>query len=380
MINEEYLPQAKIKILYAIQGTGNGHICRAHEIVPILMEKANVDVLVSGIQSDVVLPFPVKYKFTGLSFIFGKKGGVDLLQTFRKSKLRQLLNEIQSLPVEEYDLVISDFEPVSSWACYYKNKPCIGLSHQAAVINKKGPQPKHRDPVGKSILKTYAPASVRYGFHFANYDDHIFTPVIRRKVREAIVNDAGHYTVYLPAYSDKKIISVLSECEGVRWEVFSKHFKHEVSTPNINVFPIDNDLFIASMASASGVLCGAGFETPAEALYMKKKLMVIPMKNQFEQHCNAAALKALGVPVLKSLKKKHIGLLSEWITHAEPVQVNYPDQTEEIIDQILNTHAAITPLAAQENDGQDPLREGLPYSVKKLKQLTLNRILSKIGN
>jgi hypothetical protein len=37
-------------------------------------------------------------------------------------------------------------------------------------------------------------------------------------------------------------------------------------------------------------LCNAGFETPAEALFMDKKLFVIPIHNQYEQECNACAL------------------------------------------------------------------------------------------
>ena len=123
-----------MKVLYAIQGTGNGHICRAREIIPILKKKAEVDILISGIQSDVGLPYTIKYKFKGLSFIFGKKGGIDLLKTYQKSSLKTLYKEIQSLLVEKYDLVISDFEPVSAWACKIKNKTCIGLSHQSAVI------------------------------------------------------------------------------------------------------------------------------------------------------------------------------------------------------------------------------------------------------
>lgn len=61
-----------MRILYAIQGTGNGHVCRAEDIVPLLMKKGEVDVLISGTQADVQLPFPIKYRFEGLSFIFGK--------------------------------------------------------------------------------------------------------------------------------------------------------------------------------------------------------------------------------------------------------------------------------------------------------------------
>src|SRR5688572_18501102 len=124
-----------MKILYAIQGTGNGHLSRALDIIPILQKKGELDILVSGIQADLVLPYPVKYTFKGLSFIFGKKGGIDLLATYRKGNLKKLYKEVKSLPIETYDLVISDFDPVSAWACRMKHKPCIGLSHQQAVIN-----------------------------------------------------------------------------------------------------------------------------------------------------------------------------------------------------------------------------------------------------
>ena len=34
-----------MKILYAIQGTGNGHVSRAREIIPVLMKKGQVDIL-----------------------------------------------------------------------------------------------------------------------------------------------------------------------------------------------------------------------------------------------------------------------------------------------------------------------------------------------
>ncbi|MBL7697420.1 MAG: glycosyl transferase [Chitinophagaceae bacterium] len=325
-----------MKILYAIQGTGNGHVCRALEIVPLLSRKAEVDVLISGIQSDINLPFDVKYVFKGLSFIFGKKGGVDLLETYKKSRIKNLLTEIRELPVDDYDLVISDFEPVSSWACHVRNKTCISLSHQAAVINRNSPQPKRKDAVGKAILKMYAPFTVQYGFHFQEYDENIFTPVIRKEVREAEVSDEGHYTVYLPAYSDKRLVKVLGKCEGIRWEIFSKHFEHDVDCENIKISPLSSSAFIKSMASSRGVICGAGFETPAEALFLGKKLLVIPMKNQYEQHCNAAALKELGVAVLKSLKRKHLSKLEKWLGSDERIHIDYPDNTEEILDNILS--------------------------------------------
>ncbi|HEU4470683.1 MAG TPA: glycosyltransferase family protein [Flavisolibacter sp.] len=327
-----------MKILYAIQGTGNGHITCAREVLPILKKRAEVDILVSGTQVDVGLPYEIKYKLHGMSFIFGKKGGIDYLETYKKSRIKQLFKEIRSLPVEEYDLVFSDFEPVSAWACYLKNKACIGFSHQAAVVNKRSPRPEKSDLIGKAVLKHYAPVSHRYGFHYIPYDKDIFTPIIRSEIRERKPLNNGHYTVYLPAYSDKKIVNLLSCFPGTRWEVFSKHSKDTYEQGAVSIRPVDHEAFIDSLVSAEGVICNAGFQTPAEALYLKKKLIVIPMKGQYEQQCNAAALKMLGVPVLKNIKPKQYARVREWLEGDAHTAMDFPDETEYILDEIIDKH------------------------------------------
>ncbi len=325
----------KLKILYAVQGTGNGHLSRAMDVIPCLQKHGEVDILVSGIQGDLELPFKVKYKLTGLSFIFGKKGGVDLFKTVMKSNLPKLIKSIRKLPVEDYDVVINDFEPVSAWACYFKHKKCIGLSHQSAVLDKHFPLPDEEDRKGKLILKNYAPADLFYGFHFYSVGDNIFTPVIRVHVRNRKVTDKGHYTVYLPAYDDKTLINRLSAFPTIKWDVYSKHCKKKKVLNKITIQPIDNEGFTASMASGSGVLCGAGFETPAEALFLNKKLLVVPMKNQYEQQLNAAALKKMGVPVIKSLNPKYTDVISNWLVNGKVIPVQYPDRTQEIVDRIF---------------------------------------------
>ncbi|MEM9673822.1 MAG: glycosyltransferase family protein [Cyclobacteriaceae bacterium] len=325
-----------MRVLYAIQGTGNGHISRARDIVPILQDKVSLDLLVSGIQADVSLPYPVRYQLKGAGFIFGKSGGVDLLKTYQKADTRRLLKDIRNLPVQEYDLVINDFEPVSAWAAYFNKVPSVSLSHQSAILNKNAPQPKKKDPVGKAILKNYAPTDKSFGFHFAEFDKNIFTPVVRQQLRQAEVRNLGHYTVYLPAFDDAKIIKRLKGLKGVLWQVFSKHTKSVYQDGNVSISPVNNEAFIQSLTTCEGILCGAGFETPAEALFLRKKVVVIPMKNQYEQHCNAAALEALGVPVLSNFKKKQISKLEQWLEKDEVVEVNYPDITEEVIDLVLN--------------------------------------------
>ncbi len=327
-----------MKILYAIQGTGNGHISRARDIVPILAQKGELDVLVSGIQADVELGFPIKYQFKGLSLIFGKKGGVDVVETYRKSNMLRLIQEVRSLPILDYDLVISDFEPVSAWACFLKRKTCIGLSHQAAVLHEAAPRPTKFDPIGKAVLKRYAPVTHSYGFHFKAYAEGIFTPIIRQQVRDLKVTDVGHYTVYLPAYADSVILKTLVKFKQVRWQVFSKHTRRPYQTENIFVQPIQNEAFLKSLASCRGILCGAGFETPAEALFLGKKLMVVPMRGQYEQQCNAAALRAMSVPVIKSLKEKHHKKIGDWLINGSANLIEYPDKTEDLMEAIIGAH------------------------------------------
>ena len=269
-----------MKILYAIQGTGNGHLSRAREIIPLLQNKCETDILVSGYQADVELPFNVKYRLHGLSFIFGKNGGIDIWKTYSKSNIRKLISEIRKLPVEDYDFVINDFEPVSAWACYFRNVPCIAFSHQSSLLNHNVPKPIHKDFIGKFLLKNYAPASIYFGLHFSRYAKNIYTPVIRKEIRDAENSDKGHYTVYLPAYSDQKLIEIFETIPDTKWQVFSKHTEKSYKIENIEINKIDNEKFIQSMTGCTGILCGAGFETPAEALYLGKNLLVVPMKNQ----------------------------------------------------------------------------------------------------
>ncbi len=327
-----------MKVLYAIQGTGNGHLSRAKEIIPLLRKKCETHILVSGTQVELTLPYKIDYRLRGLGFIFGKKGGVDLWNTYLQANYKSFRKEVKELPVEQYDFVISDFEPVSGWACYHKKIPCVALSHQAALLDKNSPKPQKSDFLGMFILRNYAPASVRFGLHFSRYSKNIFTPVIRSEVRNATPSELDHYTVYLPSYDDKQLIAHLQNFRDVRWQVFSKHNQKAVFNKNIEIYPVSNDAFLESMLTSTGVLCGAGFETPAEALFLGKKLMVIPMQNQYEQQCNATALKAMGIPVIKKLKENHYEKIYDWLVSTYKIEIAYPDITEQIINRIFEMH------------------------------------------
>lgn len=324
-----------MKILYAIQGTGNGHISRAKEIIPLLQQYGDLDLLVSGTQADITLPQKLDYKFHGFSYIFGKKGGIDYWKTYKQMNIRQLLKDIKAIPLEKYDLIINDFEPLTAWACKLKGRKSISLSHQASFISDKTPRPKKRGFYGEWILKNYAPTTDYVGFHFKPYDNFIHSPVIRKEIRDLNPQNHGYYTVYLPAVDDKILVKYLHKIPNTKWEVFSKHQTIPYKFNNVQVKPITNEGYNKSLENCEGLLTGGGFEGPAEALYLGKKVLMIPMKHQFEQECNAEAAKQMGVPVIYDIKQNFVPCLQTWVKEDFKVQVDFPDETADVVRNLV---------------------------------------------
>ena len=330
-----------MKVLYAIQGTGNGHLSRAEDIVPHLRKRCQVDILVSGTQSQLTPSFSIDYQLRGMSFMSSKKGKVDIIKTAVNTNFFKFFKEISQFPAKKYDLIISDFEPISAWSAKYHGVKSVELSHQAAVSHPNSPKPIDKHRIGNFILGNYCPSPHKYGFHFESYAPSIFTPVIRENIRELESEKLGHYTVYLPAYHDDFIVQTLMHFKA-EWHVFSKYATCRYRVNNVWVNPIDANNFTESLRISEGVLCGAGFELPAEALFLNKKLMVIPMMGQYEQLCNAESLKKIGVVILDKLCLLHRRTISSWLLNSHQIVVNYPNRTEQIIDTIFND---LTPLA-----------------------------------
>lgn len=327
-----------MKVLYAIQGTGNGHVSRAKDIIPHLQQYGDLDIFISGNKSQVDLGYPIKYQSKGLTFEYNKSGGLSYFKTLFTNNPFRVLKEVFTFPVKDYDVIINDFESITAWAAKLKKKEVVGLGHQASFLSKNTPRPDKKSWIGELILKYYAPCTQPIGFHFDEFDAFIHKPVIRKPIREAKTEQLNHYTVYLPAYDDAKLIELLSKIPETNWHIFSKRTKDSYQKQNCTIHPIDNTEFVKSFTTCTGVLTSAGFETPAEALFLDKKLFVIPIKGQYEQYCNALGAKALGAAYATVLNTNTLPALKDWVFNGKSVKVNYPDNTAQIIAEIFNKH------------------------------------------
>jgi uncharacterized protein (TIGR00661 family) len=89
------------------------------------------------------------------------------------------------------------------------------------------------------------------------------------------------------------------------------------------------------LATCRGLLTGAGFESPAEAMYLNKKVFVIPIEGQYEQLCNACSLQDFGIESASFQDINLLNMLQKWVNKCSNIEVNYPDLTQEILEKIL---------------------------------------------
>jgi uncharacterized protein (TIGR00661 family) len=312
-----------MKILYAVQATGNGHISRAMELFPCLKEYGAVDIFLSGANSTLPIDLPVKYRSRGLSIFYNCSGGLDywkLVRSFQPLRLRQ---EIRDLPVEKYDLVINDFEYITAAACAKKRIPSVNFGHQASFASMHTPRPDKKNPTGEWILKNYARASRYVGLHFQSYDDFIFTPVIKKEIIRSQPTDKNYITVYLPSYCEPELRRIFHGFPDCRFEIFSRQTTEPTRNGNIHFLPVDSMLFNKSLIHCTGIITGGGFETPAEALHLGKKIISIPIRAQYEQQCNAAALQRMGVLCLKTIDDNFPDHFERWMNSSNHPVADY---------------------------------------------------------
>ena len=319
-----------MKILYGIQLTGNGHITRSIKIITALKSAGfDVDIITSGSNSQLKLPFEIKKQFQGLSFFYNKKGGIDWIKTLLSLKLKQFLSDLK-YDVSSYDLIISDFEPVSAWSARKFNKKSLGIGNQYSFRSKKTPRPFFKDIFSELFIKFFAPCKEHIGINYEKYDKFITLPIINDDFLNKKVTDKKFYLIYLPSMSSKFISDQINTYGTGNWKVYSPDVLKDVTDGIVKLKKLDKEKFSKDLLNCSGVITASGFSTTSEALVLGKKLWSIPIKGQYEQLCNAKALKKMGILTDDLNSDK----LFEWIYKYKSIEYDWNDPIDEIVKKI----------------------------------------------
>lgn len=328
-----------MKILYSIQATGNGHISRAIQLVPELLKHHSVDVLLSGQNSHLKFPFPVRYRLDGISLFYNRSGGLSYKQILFNNYWSRAYKSAQSLPVDQYDLILNDFEPITALACKLRNKYSIQLSHQASFRFPETPRPLTQSALGEFVLSQYSSSTDYIGFHFKEYNPNILPPIIKKEILQATPIDKGHIVIYLSGFTPEFYINQLSKVKEIIFHCFVSGIHHPYKAGNILFKPIDYKEFTTSMIECHGIITGGGFETPSEALYLGKKLMVIPIQSHYEQSCNATALENMGIKIIRGNKvKKFNNCIKDWISVSTQTPTIKNSGLETTIGKVFETY------------------------------------------
>jgi len=129
---------------------------------------------------------------------------------------------------------------------------------------------------------------------------YVVPPLIRSEILESKAQAGKHIHVYsLQAGFLQSVNELAKKFPEKEFRVFlndiPKDFEH---LANVNVFTVSKDKFKESLVTAGLVLCTAGFETLAEAIYLNKPLIVVPSKGHFEQYCNSLDVSRIGAAIV----------------------------------------------------------------------------------
>ncbi|OHX37544.1 glycosyltransferase [Methylomonas sp. LWB] len=318
-----------MKIFYGVQGTGNGHITRAR-VMARELNTAGFDVTFqfSGRPADKYFDMEVFNGYQlkdGLTFNT-HKGQVSYVKTALQAKPIRFVKDIGSLDLSGYDLIISDFEPVTAWAAKRQRKPVLGIGHQYAFghdIPRAG-----GDPIAERVMKYFAPADIGVGLHWHHFGQPILPPIIETPAFPQSVQ-ANKILVYLPFEDIGEVMTLLSPFENYQFHVYAPE---PIASPysHIQCKPLSRQGFQTDLYDSAGIISNAGFELASESLQLGKKILVKPLHAQMEQISNAAALKQLGYG--HTMYNLDAAVIDEWLRHPHAVHVTYPNVAKVIVD------------------------------------------------
>ncbi len=319
-----------MKILYGIQLTGNGHLTRSIELINQLRKSSiDVDVIVSGDNSSIKIPFDVKWRFDGVSIYYNRDGEVDWWKTLRNIKLIKFLKST-NIDVSEYDLVVSDYEPISCWAARKCNVKCIGISNQYSLFYKKILPYKYR--IFNRFSRFFTPCNEYLGLDYLTTHDNVYLPIISDKFINVKTKNKGFILVYLPSYKLTSLLETIIEFKNIQWIIYSDEIKKDMQVKNITIRKINRERFQNDLINCEGVITASGFSTTSEALILQKRLWSIPLKFHTEQKINSKSLEEIGV-FTDNFNK---GNVYKWVKDYKKINYNWENPSYEIVNFIIN--------------------------------------------
>lgn len=300
------------KIIYAVAGEGFGHSSRSHLVGQRFID-AGHDVMFVGSQKSLTylkqyFDDRVKAIF-GLSFAYGD-GNVDPLETLKKNirKLPEANKQNDELFKKHFkpfapDLVVSDYEPFSAWWALRNKVPFISIDHiHMLTLCKLQHQAKNWFSRLTASMVTefyYVGAATYIILNFfrtsLKIDAAVLAPpVVRPAVTSLQPQQGEHILIYsTAAQAEEQLQEICSKFASQKFYIYG--FDKKAEFKNCIFKERCTEGFLADLAGCRGVIASAGFSLISECMYLKKKMLLLPLAGQYEQIINAHYIQKLGL-------------------------------------------------------------------------------------
>lgn len=305
------------KVVYAVAGEGFGHSSRSHIIGQRLIDSGH-DVIFAA--SNKSLAYLKQYFGDRVKEVFGLRirfhnGRVSALRTigsniWRSHRGLKINHRLYKECFDKFkpDLVITDFEPFSSFWALYRKVPFISIDHQHLLTHCK---PEY--PPGNFMARLnayfvtrcyYSRAACYIIINFfkapANISRAVVAPPVIRAEVAALEPTVGEHLVIYTTYAsdEQKLRIMLRKFAPQKFCIYG--FDKNEQDDNITFKERSTEGFLNDLAGSKGVVATAGFSLISECMHLRKKMCLLPLPGQYEQIINAHYVQRLGLGLSRS--------------------------------------------------------------------------------
>ena len=292
-------------ILYGVNGEGAGHSTRSREVILHLQRQGHSVVAASfdrGLRNlgdicEVLEIHGLRFTYVNNQVRYNRTLARNL---FQARKATRSITELTRFIAERgIELVITDYEPLTSRAGRRRKLPVISIDNQHILTHFKVATPSHYRAdatAAKMLTRMMTPYASHY-FVTSFFDapglrrnSELVPPILRQQIQDAVPTADGPILVYVTSPAPQ-LIKLLS---SVRAEFIAYGFNREGSEGNILYKKPSFETFFDDLVRAQAIIANAGFSLVTEALHLGKPYLAMPVRNQFEQIFNAFWLDRTG--------------------------------------------------------------------------------------
>jgi uncharacterized protein (TIGR00661 family) len=316
-----------MRILYGVTGEGMGHAMRSRVVLDALVEKHQIQVVVSGRAADYLAKrssdvlsvkkiwgYTLAYQDNELqkwgTVVQNLKGALTGLPKNIRAYL-DLADELRP------DVVITDFE---TWSYLYGLRhalPVISIDNMQ-IINRCAHAPEllagceNDFRLTNAVVKAKIPGAFHYHVTTFFYppvrkpNTTLHPPILRPEILAARPEPGKHLLVYQTSTSNQALPEILKRC-GRECRIYGlrRDLTAEAVDGNLRYRPFSETGFIDDLRTCAGVVASGGFTLMGEAVYLRRPMLAVPIAGQFEQVLNA-----------RYLEREGYGLAADVITDA----------------------------------------------------------------